>query len=279
MSLVTSLLTNASNRRTVRRAALASVVALPIVAAALGVARAQNAHESHSNGDVSRAGVAGNEALHMLMTPKRSVAAGDSARAAAIATTLRASIAKYADTATAVADGYRMFAPQIKNQRVYHFTRGWNAVQAAFHFDPAKPTSLLYAKGADGSLHLVGAMYTAPKRFDAAKLDERVPLSIAQWHKHVNWCVPPRGQGARWLERANGAPVFGPESPIATKAECDAVGGTFYADPLGWMVHANVMTSSDPAVIWGDDHAGHDMHDGMKHDEHDGMMMGGDGGR
>jgi hypothetical protein len=169
-----------------------------------------------------------------------------------------------------------MFAPQIKNQRVYHFTRGWNAVQEAFRFDPAKPTSLLYAKGADGALHLVGGMYTAPKRWGADKLDERIPLSVAHWHKHVNWCVPPRGQRARWLERANGAPVFGPASPIATKAACDAVGGTFYADPLGWMVHANVMTSSDPAVIWGDDHAGHDMHDGMTHGEHDGMMMGGD---
>jgi hypothetical protein len=279
MSLVTSLLTNAPSRRTVRRVALASVVALPILAfGALRAARAQSAHEAHSNGDVARAGVAANEALHMLMTPKHPAAPGDSARAAAIAATLRASIAKYADTSAAVADGYRMFAPQIKNQRVYHFTRGWNAIQEAFRFDPAKPTSLLYAKGADGVLHLIGGMYTAPKRFDPARLDERVPLSIAQWHKHVNWCVPPRGQRARWLERANGAPVFGPESPIATKADCDAVGGTFYADPLGWMVHANVMTSSDPAVVWGDEHAGHDMHDGMKHDEHDGMMMGGDGG-
>jgi len=279
MSIVTSLLTNAPARRSVRRAALASLVVLPILGAAgLRAARAQGSHEAHADGEVARVGATGNEALHMVMTPKRPVAAGDSARAAAVAATLRASIAKYADTAAAVADGYRMFAPQIKNQRVYHFTRGWNAVQEAFRFDPAKPTSLLYTKGADGVLHLVGGMYTAPKRFDVTKLDERIPLSVAQWHKHVKWCVPPRGQGARWLERANGAPVFGPESPIATKADCDAVGGTFYADPLGWMVHANVITSDDPAVIWGDHHAGHDMHDGMKHEEHEGMMMGGDGG-
>jgi hypothetical protein len=279
MSVVTSLLTNAPGRRSVRRTAVASLVALPLFGAvALRAARAQGAHETSANGEVVRSVPAANEALHMVMTPKRRVAAGDSARAAEIAATLRASIAKYADTATAVADGYRMFAPQIKNQRVYHFTRGWNAVQEAFRFDPAKPTSLLYVRRSDGTLHLVGGMYTAPKRFDAARLDERVPLSIAQWHKHVKWCVPPRGQPARWLERTNGAPVFGPESPVATKADCDAVGGTFYADPLGWMVHANVMTSSHPAAIWGDDHAGHDMHDGMKHDEHDGMMMGGDGG-
>jgi len=289
MSLVTSLHTNAPSRRTVRRAVAGTVAVLAILAlGAAGAARAQSAHAAHATPthDAAPAAARGNEALHMLMTPTRPIAPGDSARAAAIAATLRASIAKYADTTAAVADGYRMFAPQIKNQRVYHFTRGWNAVQEAFRFDPAKPTSLLYTKGADGALHLVGGMYTAPKRWSADKLDQRIPLSIAHWHKHVNWCIPPRGQRTRWLERANGAPVFGPESPIATKAACDAVGGNFLADPLGWMVHANVMTSTDPAVIWGDDHAGHDMedgmkhdmHDGMKHDGHDGMMMGGDSG-
>lgn len=261
-------LTNAPRGRTVRRGALLALVVLPATfVASRGVARAQTAdageRASTMAGDAS--------ALHMEMTPRRPVAAGDSARAAAVAAELRQSIAKYRDTATAVADGYRMFAPQIKNQKVYHFTRGWNAVQEAFRFDPGRPTSLLYTKGADGQLVLVGGMYTAPKRFGLDKLDERIPLSVARWHKHVNWCVPPRGQGARWLERASGQPVFGPESPIATRKACDAVGGVFFESPLGWMVHANVMTSNDPAAIWGDDHAGHDMHDGMKGDMHDGM--------
>ncbi len=211
MSFVTSLHTNAPSRRTVRRAALVSVVALSTVTlVAIRVARAQSAHAGHSTATHDAFWGGGNEALHMLMTPTRPVAQGDSARAAAIAATLRTSIAKYADTTAAVADGYRMFAPQIKNQRVYHFTRGWNAVQEAFRFEPAKPTSLLYARGSDGTLHLIGGMYTAPKRWSADKLDERIPLSVARWHKHVNWCIPPRGQRARWLERANGAPVFGP---------------------------------------------------------------------
>ena len=268
MPLVIPLHTNAPGRRTVRRAVLASVVGL----AALGVlaarvARAQSAHAGH--GAATHADANGNEALHMLMTPARPMAPGDSARASAIAATLRVSIAKYADTAAAVADGYRMFAPQIKNQKVYHFTRGWSAVQEAFRFDPAKPTSLLYTKDADGKFVLVGGMYTAPKRFSLDQLDERIPLSVARWHKHVNWCVARLGQGARWLERANGQPVFGPESPIATKQACEAVGCVFHESLLGWMVHANVMTSTDPAVIWGDDHAGHDMHDGMKGDTHE----------
>ncbi len=256
---------NAARRSIVRRVVLLSLVALPALAvASQGVARAQSARAVDRD-----AGVPDNAALHVEMTPLRAPAPGDSARAAAVAAELRSAILQYRDTTAAVADGFRRFAPQIRNQKVYHFTRGLNAVQEAFRFDPGKPTSLLYTKGPDGALVLVGGMYTAPKRFGPDKLDERIPLSIARWHKHVNWCVPPRGQRERWLERANGQPVFGPESPIATRKACDAVGGVFHESPLGWMVHANVMTSRDPAAIWGDEHAGHDMQAGMKHDMHD----------
>jgi hypothetical protein len=249
-----------SSGRTVL-AVLATLAGLALVLALLGGTRPVEARVAHG----TRPSAADDpEMLHMLMTPKRPVAAGDSARAAAVAATLRASIAKYRDTTAAVADGFRMFAPQVKTQKVYHFTRGMNAVREAFRFDPAEPTSLLYVRDASGRFRLIGAMYTAPKRFDLDQLDARVPLSIARWHKHVNWCVPKVGDGRRWLERKDGQPVFGPESPIATKAACDAVGGRFLASPLGWMVHANVMTSDDPAAIWGD-HA---------HGEHEsGAMM------
>jgi len=249
-------ITNAGRGRSVRRVVVlaALAVSLPVlVIASRGVAGAQTVLDAGHEPPMA----AGASALHMEMTPPRPPAPGDRARAAAIAAELRSAIARYRDTATAVRDGYRMFAPQIKNQKVYHFTRGWSAVDAAFRFDPSKPTSLLYTRGADGVFILVGGMYTAPKRFSLDKLDERIPLSVARWHKHVNWCVPPRGHAARWLERTNGQPVFGPESPIATKPACDAVGGVFHPSPLGWMVHANVMTSSDPAAIWGDEHAGH----------------------
>jgi len=262
-----SPITNARTRRSVRRAVLMSLLTLPaLVVATRGIARAQTASAAQRAPAMETDG----SALHMEMTPRRPAAPGDSARAATVAAELRSAIARYRDTTAAVADGYRMFAPQIKNQKVYHFTRGWSAVQEAFRFDPSKPTSLLYVKGADGAFVLVGGMYTAPKRFSLDKLDERIPLSVARWHKHVNWCVPAHGQEARWLERANGQPVFGPGSPIATKPACDAVGGVFHPSLLGWMVHANVMTSTDPTAIWGDEHAGHDMHDGMKHDMHDG---------
>jgi hypothetical protein len=230
---------------------LATLAGFALVLALMGGARGAEARAAHAT---QPSAADDPETLHMLMTPKRPVAAGDSARAAAVAATLRASIAKYGDTTAAVADGFRMFAPQVKTQKVYHFTRGLNAVHAAFRFDPAEPTSLLYVKDASGTFRLIGAMYTAPKRFDLDQLDARVPLSIARWHKHVDWCVPKVAEGRRWLEQKDGHPVFGPRSPIATKAACDAVGGRFLASPLGWMVHANVMTSDDPAAVWHDEH-------------------------
>jgi hypothetical protein len=157
-----------------------------------------------------------------------------------------------------------MFLPKVKEQKVFHFTSSWRGVQEAFRFDPKKPTSLLYRKDSTGRLVLIGAMYTAPKRWSADKLDARVPLSVARWHRHVNWCMPKRGETERWLERIDGHPVFGPESPIATRSACDAVRGNFTESLFGWMLHANVMESADPAAIWGDEHAGHDMSSGMK---------------
>ena len=196
----------------------------------------------------------GNEALHLEMSPVRTSTHADSARATDIVRQLRASLAKYRDTAAAVADGFRLFAPQVKQQHVYHFTNYRNAFVAAFRFDPTKPTSILYTRDSSGALRLVGAMYTAPKRLSLDALDQRVPLSIARWHRHVDWCIPPRGENSRWTETKDGAPVFGPESPIATQSACDAVGGRFYASPFGWMVHANVFAGDSLSTIFAHEH-------------------------
>ncbi|MGH7615842.1 MAG: hypothetical protein ACREPM_01290 [Gemmatimonadaceae bacterium] len=196
---------------------------------------------------------------HMQLTPPRTPTHADSVRATKVAAELKQAIAKYQDTAAAVADGYKMFLPGVKNQRVFHFTNNARALLAAFHFDASKPTSILYQRGSDGKLHLVGAMYTMPRNVRLKRLDDRVPLSIARWHEHVNWCVPKKGDTARWLEQKDGSPVFGPESPIATKAACDAVNGDFHANVFGWMLHANVFEGTDLASIFTDDH--HDASD------------------
>lgn len=192
-------------------------------------------------------------AQHMEMTPRQTPNAADSIRAVKLVTTLRSSIAKYRDVRVAVDDGFRQFAPQIKNQPVYHFTNYRWAFRNAFRFDPGKPTSLLYKKDSLGNFVLIGAMYTAPKRASLEKLNDRVPLSVAQWHKHVNWCLPPKNQQSRWLETRNGKPVFGPMG-VATESECKSAGGRFEKELFGWMVHANVFASDDPRIIWGDDH-------------------------
>jgi hypothetical protein len=197
---------------------------------------------------------------HMQLTPLRTPTHDDSVRATKVVAELKQAIAKYQDTAVAVADGYKMFLPGIKNQRVYHFTNNGRGLLAAFHFDPSKPTLVLYKRGADGTLHLVGAMYTMPRNASLGRLDARVPLGIARWHEHVNWCLPKPGDAARWLEQKDGKPVFGPESPIATKAACDAVNGDFHPNLFGWMLHANVYEGADLASIFADDHQGGDGH-------------------
>ena len=180
---------------------------------------------------------------HMELSPTRVATHEDSARALVVVGDLRRAIAKYKDVSAAERDGFRMFAPNVKNQRVYHFTNYRNAFRAAFRFDPEMPTSLLYKRAPDGQMVLVGAMYTMPKRADVEKLNERVPLGIARWHKHVNWCVPKRGDASRWTERQNGLPVFGPESPIATREACDAVGGNFLALRLFWVCLKRMRSS------------------------------------
>jgi hypothetical protein len=216
-------------------------------------------------GDAVTAGV--NESMaghmetsaHMMLTPSRPATSADSARAAAVAADLRRAIEKYKDVRVAQADGYEMFAPKLP-QQVYHFTSTWRSIKESFRFDPAQPSSLLYRRTSSGSFELVGAMYHAPKRLSVEKLDERVPLSIARWHAHTNFCVPKRGEQARWLERKDGKPLFGPLGDIATREQCDAVRGKFHEQVFGWMVHAMVFAGDDPATIWGGEHGGHDHH-------------------
>jgi hypothetical protein len=196
-------------------------------------------------------------AKHMAYSSPRPLTAPDSIRAAYVINELRQAIVKYQDVKVAEADGYKMFAPQIKNQPQYHFTKGWNAIRNQYGFDPARPTSLLYKKDAQGEFHLIGAMYTASKRASEEDLNERVPLSVAHWHRHVNWCIPPLRQKERWYETRNGRPIFGALG-VATREECDAAGGRFIPQAFGWMLHATTFAGNDLKSIWHDDHMDHD---------------------
>jgi len=58
-------------------------------------------------------------------------------------------------------------------------------------FDPSRQRRCFTEKHGD-EYKLIGVMYTAQKDASENELNERIPLSIAQWHAHVNLCLPPR---------------------------------------------------------------------------------------
>ena len=149
-----------------------------------------------------------------------------------VAAEARKAAEKYADYHTALADDFKIFHPEVP-QKIYHFTNYRYAFEAATHFDPEHPTSLLYEKHGE-DYKLVGMMYTAPKRFSEEQLDERVPLSVAQWHEHVNFCAPPAEKRAEMLAPH---PQFGLRGSIDTQEACDAAGGIFHPVIFNWMVH------------------------------------------
>jgi hypothetical protein len=205
---------------------------------------------------------------HMRMSALRDPQPGDPQKAQEVVDQVRVALEQYRDSNAALADGFKIFLPNIP-QKMYHFTKWQYAVGEAFRFDPTKPTSLLYEK--HGSEYkLVGAMYTAPVGFSEEQLNERVPLSVAQWHQHVNFCRPPKGREREMLGRN---PQFGLQGSISTDEACQAAGGTFMPHVFGWMVHVYPWEKT-PDDIWsverqlqpGDKHSHGDMA-GMDHQQ------------
>jgi hypothetical protein len=181
---------------------------------------------------------------HMKMTALRQPKPGDSARAQQIVEEARAAAERYKDYHVALADGFRIFHPEVP-QKMYHFTNYSYGFEAFRHFNAAHPTSLLYEKHGD-DYKLIGVMYTAPKRLTEDQLDERIPLSVAQWHEHVNFCAPPANKKKEML---GPRPQFGLRGSITTQEACDAAGGTFRPVIFNWMVHVYPF-EKDQAGIW-----------------------------
>ncbi|MGB7727329.1 MAG: hypothetical protein WBL50_04810 [Candidatus Acidiferrum sp.] len=204
---------------------------------------------------------------HMYMTSLKPAQPGDRQRADAVVEAAKTAMAPYQDYRKALADGYVIFHPEIP-QPQYHFTKREYGLAARSSFDPLKPTSLLYKKTPDGGYKLVGAMYT--DRVDATEeeLNDRIPLSIARWHQHINFCKAPEGQKAAYF---GPAAKFGLLGSITTKEACDEAGGQFYPHIFGWMVHVYPY-ETDPKKIWStdDDDQGHD---NMDHSSMPGMKM------
>jgi hypothetical protein len=181
---------------------------------------------------------------HMKMTDLRPARPGDTERAQHVVEVARTVAQKYLDYRSALADGFTIFHPEVP-QKIYHFVRREYAREAALHFNPEHPTALLYEKH-DDTYKLVGLMYTAPRSYTEDQLDERIPLSIAQWHEHVNFCAPPAGHGKELLDPHS---QFGLSGSIVTQEACDAAGGTFHPVIFNWMVHVYPF-EKDQASIW-----------------------------
>jgi hypothetical protein len=181
---------------------------------------------------------------HMKMTVLRTLQPGDNERAQKVAETARGVMEKYKDYHVALDEGFKIFHPEVP-QKQYHFTNYKYAFEAFRSFNPEHPTSLLYEKNGEG-YRLVGVMYTAPKRFTEDDLNQRIPLSIAQWHEHVNFCKAPEGQKQDVLAPN---PKFGLRGSITTKEACDAAGGVFHPVIFNWMVHLYPL-EKDSAKVW-----------------------------
>jgi hypothetical protein len=181
---------------------------------------------------------------HMKMTALRTPQPGDAEKAQKVVEVARGVMEKYKDYHVALNEDFKIFHPEIP-QKQYHFTNYRYGFEAAFKFNPEHPTSLLYEKHGD-DYKLVGIMYTAPKRFTEDDLNQRIPLSIAEWHEHVNFCKAPEG---RRQEMLGSNPKFGLRGSITTQAECDAAGGEFHPIVFNWMVHLYPF-EKDSAAIW-----------------------------
>jgi hypothetical protein len=179
---------------------------------------------------------------HMRWTTLRTANADDVGRADQIVQTLRQALAKYKDYRVAIDDGYVLLHPERKPKH-HHFANKQRRFQAKAHFDPAEPTALLYKKSGDGYA-FEGAMYTAPKGMSDDQLNERVPLSVAQWHAHVNICFQPDGSRRRMTRKQ-----LGFKGTIATELECQQAGGRFVPQAGGWMIHVYPFEAT-PTKIW-----------------------------
>jgi hypothetical protein len=195
---------------------------------------------------------------HIEMTPTRRTSPVDLRRARLVVDSARKALARYKDIEVAKRHGFQIFAPEVKGQKIWHYNNYAWAMANETTFDPGKPSSLLYERVGSG-WKLVGVMYTAPADASLEQLNARIPLSVARWHRHVNFCMPASGGRERWKETRNGRFIFGPMG-VSTRGECEALGGRFLPRVFGWMVHASAFAGDDPRVIWGDHASGAHSH-------------------
>lgn len=170
---------------------------------------------------------------HMYITPLRQKRTGDDERVKAVVAALKSAIERYKDYRKALADGYVIANPKLK-QPQYHFMNKDNTSLSDLRFDPTKPTALLYRRTPMLEYKLEGAMYTANPDATEDELNKRIPLSVVRWHRHINVCWAPEN---RLNDYKSAHPKFGMFGSIKTQEACAAEAGTFNASLFTWMIH------------------------------------------
>ena len=189
---------------------------------------------------------------HMQMSLKGKAEPGDEQRALRIVAAARAVLVQYSDVNTALRDGYRPFHPTGKMGEEVHYTNyRYNRLEQ-HHANYDHPGSILYKRTPEG-MKAVGVMYTAPQDSTPEQLNAVAPLSIATWHRHVDFCGAPRSLPIKSQIGPNA--TFGPLGSIHTEEACNQAHGLWIPVVFGWMTHVypNAKSSSD---VW----AGMDMH-------------------
>lgn len=187
-------------------------------------------------------------ASHMEMTSQRPATHADSMRITALGDSIRRVIEKYRDVRVVRAAGYEPLVPDREFDEK-HFSR-YDLASKRLTLRIDDPPSLLYRKDSSNRFILVGAMYVVPGDYSQAALDSLVPLSLARWHKHINWCIPRLNRQEDWTRRSNGNLIFGVFG-VDDRKSCSANNGVFKPDLAGWMVHALVFAGSDLKSVWG----------------------------
>jgi len=189
---------------------------------------------------------------HMQMSLKGKPQPGDEQRAQRIVAAARGVVMHYSDVNTALREGYRPFHPTGKLGEEVHYTsyRYHRLEQRQVNYD--HPGSILYKRTPEG-MRAVGVMYTAPQDSSPEKLDAVVPLSIATWHRHVDFCGGPRSLALE--EQFGPHALFGPLGSIHTEEACKEAHGLWIPVVFGWMTHVYPNAQS-PSGVW----AGMDMH-------------------
>src|SRR3984957_7566324 len=127
---------------------------------------------------------------HMQMSFKGKPQPGDKQCAQRIVAAAHSVVAHYSDVNTALRDGYKPFHPTGKIGEEVHYTNyRYNRLEQR-HVNYDRPGSILYRRTPEG-MKAVGVMYTAPSDSTPEQLNDVAPLSIATWHRHVDFCGGP----------------------------------------------------------------------------------------